>query len=120
MTHAMNRRQVIAGTVAASVVPSVVAAMPRRSLTETIGVYLAARAAHDAVEAAHGDAAYSRPEWDAYLEAERALVSHRCADDGERRTKIAFALMDRPFLDTIERDALDGVSTASRFLSSLI
>lgn len=91
-----------------------------RSLTEMIDAYLAARAAHDAAEAACGDAVYDRAEWNDYLAAERALVAHRCIDEEERRTKIAFALVDRPFLGTIKCDSLDGVSIASRFLASLI
>ena len=91
-----------------------------RSLAEAIGAYLAARAAYDATEEVSGDAACDAPEWNGYLDAERALISHRCADEAERRAKVAFALTDRRFLDTIENDSLDGVSAARRFLSSLV
>jgi hypothetical protein len=120
MMETMNRRQVIAGVVAAASASTSVAAEIRPALFEVIAAYLSARSAYDTVEAIHGDVADQCPEWSDYLSAERALVAHRCADDGERRTKIAFALADGPLLDAVSHDHRDGEPVLNGFLRSLV
>lgn len=92
---------------------------PPASLNEAINAYLAAR--HDLSLAAnvHDDAAYEMPVWSDFQEAERALVNHPCANEEDRRGKIAFALADREFCETLDFGRNDGGSILTDFLRSL-
>lgn len=118
MTNAMNRRQVLAGTIgAAAVTTPVVALSGRERLESLIEEYRKALTAYNGSLVEDDDC--DSPEWDAYIDAESALIAHPCTDDAERRAKITFATTEKALFDTLQNDRRGEVPELLRFLRSL-
>jgi len=100
--------------------PMIAAAGEGKTVTDRIAEFLSTKQAFDETILEDDDAAFDLPVWPAFQDAERALISHPCANEDDRRRKIAFALSDPYFFDTISTNTEDGVPVIKSFLRSLV
>lgn len=87
-------------------------------LRELINAFLAAREAYE--NALDDDEGFTGPEWDAYEEAEHAVIVYPCQSLDDVRTKARFFLENESSYDTIRNCYSTTEETLLPFLRSLL
>lgn len=86
------------------------------SLAELIDAYRKARAAWDAIDT---DGNCDGPEWDAYYDAEVAVLKFPCSSLADVQSKARFALENRAVYDTLQSCHIEEGDALAVFLRSL-